>query len=279
MASTKTIEQKRKTTSNIHKITRTMELVATAKLKLAKRHYAEFMLYRDNTFAIFQSMALASDAHDLMKERAAKKVIIVVIASNKGLCGSYNTHLVESALALQKKLTTEKKTALLYVVGRKAISYLKFHEIEIAKAYENFPDQPKFLQIENLGQELMSLYNEHTIDQIWLLYSQKLKITQQLLLPFSLPTKEESQLKWDYAYSPSQSSVLEHLLPMCVNLKLFGAFLDASVSEQTSRMLAMKTATENAEKMIKQLTQKYNRARQAQITQEILEILAGAETR
>ena len=283
MGSTKAIKQRRKTTQNIHKITRTMELVATAKLKVANRLLGNFIPYKQRALAMLNAVVGTGGDHWLLQCRSdTANVVIFAIAGNKGLCGSYNTRIVDAAIDWHRQLMAEDKQVALHLTGRKAIIYSRFQQVPLADRHGNLPDQPTFASCQPLAQKLMEDFVQHRADEVWLLFTRKMKLQRERLLPLPVELSGDWQAQvtaQEYSCAPNADSLLAELVPMCVRLKLYEAFLQAAVSEQTSRMLAMKMASENAEDMIKRLTREYNRARQAQITQEILEILAGAEHR
>lgn len=278
MALAKAIKKRRKATQNIHKITKTMELVATARLKGATQAFKSFSRYKEKALEMMARMDLQDLQHPLAmpRENPKKHITVLAITANRGLCGSYNTHLVEKVISFLGEAEKSKTTVELCMSGRKGLQYLKFHQIQPAHAYPNLPDQPKMQDLAPLADFFMDQFKSGQTDEVVVIYSHKLKLSTRVLLPF---THESSQNKRseEFLFWPDQSALLAELVPMCIRLQLLEMFMNATISEQTSRMLAMKSATENAEDLIKRLTRQYNRARQTQITKEILEVLAGAD--
>ncbi len=278
MSSGKLLKQRRKATKNIYKITKTMGLVATAKLKTSSRNYNQFLLYRDQAIQMLLKVMKGQPQHPLLNQHPLpQQITIFAIASNKGLCGSYNTRISDTALALRDKLLDQGKIVHFFMFGRKAIRHLQFKQIPLDEAYTKLKDQPSFQELEQIAERLMQDFQTMQTHEIHIVYMKKMRIVDEILLPLSLPPMTQHEQDEQYFYDPGPEDILMLLLPMCFKLNLYQKFLDAAISEQTSRMLAMKTASENAEKMIKVLTRQYNRARQTQITKEILEVLGGAE--
>ncbi len=278
MSSGKLIKQRRKSTKNIFKITRTMELVATAKLKIATRSFNNFLVYRNKIIEIISRVIGANQSHPLLqKYEPVQNIILIGLASNKGLCGNYNSKITNFILDTQQKLIAEGKNVALHIVGNKVVRHLQFNNISVAHTYKNLRDQPKFEELDPLAKQLTESFLNNTVQEVWLAYTKRTKLVCERLLPFSIPTSDSFSASEQYTFDPDAGKIMQSLIPMTLRLTLYQAFLDAAISEQTSRMLAMKTASENAEKIIKQLTREYNRARQSQITKEILEVLAGAE--
>lgn len=282
MGFTKRLRQRRKNTQNIFKITKTMELVSTVKLKKALRYATNFKEYKERNLEILQKTAIEVLPHPLLhKHETVSRVLLFMIAGNRGLCGNYNMKIVDAALTMQEKLVAEGKEVDLHVAGTKAIAAMNFKKIAFAKKQDLLPDRPEFPNIDRLSTEFMEAFLSGSVQEVWILYTNKTTVVKELLLPMTLPLplaheeKEENYI----LFLPERERLLEALLPRSIKIKLYDAFLHAAVSEQTARMLAMKQASENAEKMIKELTKQYNRARQAQITREILEIMGGVEVK
>ena len=275
MASAKAIKKRRKATQNIHKITRTMELVATSRLRLAVQKLANVRPYREKIDRMSERLCAGRIMHPLMKKPSPSWTLLLGIASNRGLCGSYNSQLIHRILHLAKEMEKEGKNVQIYLSGRKAIHYFKFHGIKVEESYPLISDIPSLEEIAPIADHLADLFKNKGCGEVRLVYSKKSKVVEEIFLPISWKSlQDDSQLPWCL---PSAEKVLEKIVPSFVRSRLWECFLEAAVSEQSARMVAMKTATENAEDMIKKLTRQYNRARQTQITQEILEILSGAQ--
>jgi F-type H+-transporting ATPase subunit gamma len=215
----------------------------------------------------------------------------VVITSNRGLCGGYNAGLLRAAMEQIRRSEGEAGAAVeLHVCGKKGISYFNFQKRTMASKYTNFEDKPQFSEVEPIAESFMQRYTAGEIDSVHVAYVQFESTTTQRpnvlqLLPMQPPTaaaeggksqaSEASGASYDF--TPPPAEILAELLPLTVKTRLFQCFTDAAVSEQVARMVAMKSATDAAGDMIKQLTRAYNRARQSQITLELLDIVGGAE--
>ncbi|MFQ3593735.1 MAG: ATP synthase F1 subunit gamma [Gemmataceae bacterium] len=299
MASTRVLVKRRKAVRNIRKITRTMELIATARFKKAMDRAAEAETYtRKIAELVGEVAATASNiTHPLLKPHAElKKAVVLVLGSNRGLCGGYNAGILREALAGIRRLTDQKATIQLELSGKRVISFFKYTGMTPTHTYTQFEDKPTSAEVYPIAERYIQEYIDGTIDRVEVAYMRFLSASVQrpvieTLLPFhvgglasadnlpktSLPEQDRKKRKIEYEFIPSAEEILEQLLPESFKARLFKSFLDAAVSEQIARRVTMKQATENAGEMIKSLTQEYNRARQAGITKEILEIVSGAE--
>jgi len=210
-----------------------------------------------------------------------------VLTGNRGLCGGYNSNIVRQSVALLGQWRSEQVPAHVSVSGKRGISALKFRGIDIAERYMQFEDKPEFAAVAPIGRAYLDAYSAGAIDRLDVVYTRFHSIAKQeavteTLLPLAPPQTTggaaTAKLASDeYDFYPSAASILEEILPASFLSRLFKCFLDAAVSEQVARMVAMKAATENAGGLIKSLSRQYNRARQSQITGEIMEILGGVE--
>lgn len=276
MASLKAIKRRRKVTQNTYKIVKTMGLVATAKLKMANQKFQASQAYRAKAYEMLAEVLDADASHPLLlKQEKVSRIMLIVITSNRGLCGSYNTRLLDTLIKFRQEVEEQGKKMALYVAGRKGIQYAKFHNIPVTQTYPRLPDQPALEDLNGIGSLALELFTKGEVNEVWVLSMYKTRPEKTLLLPFALP-KVSSKQQEQYYYWPDAKAILAQLLPHCVKMKIWELFMRAAINEQTSRMLAMKLATENADKMIKLLTRSYNRARQTQITREILDIVGGA---
>ena len=289
MAKTRAIVKRRKAIRNIRKITRTMELIATARFKKALDRAVEAEAYTRKIaeLAADLSASAAKVTHPLLQKReTVKNVLMLVLCSNRGLCGGYNASILREAMAEIRRLRSEGLTLHLELSGKRAINYFRFQRIEAEKTYTHFEEKPRFDEVEELANRYLSAFIAGQIDRVELVYMKFLNAARQTpvvdtLLPLASAVEEEKEPKAapqvEYEFLPSAGDILEEILPVSFKVRLFKCFLDAAVSEQIARRVAMKAATENAGDMIKSLTRQYNRARQAQITKEIAEVIGGAE--
>ncbi len=296
MANIRQLDKRRKSVKNVRKITRTMELIATARFKKAMDRAAAATDYTKRITSIVQDIAKSGTdvSHPLLTAHdSVDSMDMLVLTGNRGLCGGYNGSVVRAAMLRRSEIKKEIEAGQMRVSGKRGISALRFASVPIEKTYTDFDDQPSFAAVAKIADELIERYITGKIDRVDVAYTKFLTISKQTvvvetLLPFATlapvanssavaePAKE-SGIKDDYEFLPSASGILEEVVPASFRARLFKCFLDAAVSEQIARMIAMKSATENAGDIIKSLSRTYNRARQSKITQEIMEIIGGVE--
>ena len=291
MANLRRLVQRRKAVRNIRKITRTMELIATARFKKAmdRAHAAEAYTRKIGEIAADLTGAGGDVTHPLLVVRPeVKKVLMLVIGSNRGLAGGYNGSILREALGRIRELQTAGTPFDLEVAGKKPMGFLKHQRLPRQAEYTQFEDKPAYDQVEPIADKFIKLYVTGQVDQVQIAYMKFLNAARQTpfvetLLPMAAvgPTDAKAKPKAgpsvDYEFIPSAAEMLDAIVPVAFKQRLFKAFLDAAVSEQIARRVAMKAATENAADLIKAITQQYNRARQAKITKEISELIGGAE--
>ena len=287
MAKARALDRRRKSVRNIRKITRTMELIATARFKKAMDRSVAARDYTASLAKILSNIAAvgADVDHPLLEVRPTKRSAVLVLTGNRGLCGGYNGNVVRQAMAMIGQWKSEQVDAQVAVSGKRGITALKFRGIPMADAYTTFEDKPEYAAVAPIGEAYLAAYAAGEIDRLDVVYTRFYGIAKQeavaeTLLPLAPPEAagEAARLASDeYDFYTSAESILEELLPASFMASLFKCFLDAAVSEQVARMVAMKAATENAGGLIKNLSRQYNRARQSQITGEIMEILGGVE--
>ncbi len=291
MAKARALDKRRKSIKNIRKITRTMELIATARFKKAMDRAHAATAYTRRITALVADLAKTGleVSHPLLEARdETKHALLLVVTGNRGLCGGYNSNVQRAGLARWKELQGSVPQTTLEISGKRGISAFKFREITPHESFTHFEDKPSYEQVELLANRYLDDFATGKLDRLDVAYTRfegiaKQVATVETLLPLgSLPgtsTEEEepSAVESQYEFLPSAQSILEEVVPASFRVKLFKCFLDAAVSEQIARMVAMKSATENADKIIKKLSMTYNRARQSQITGEIMEVLGGVE--
>lgn len=287
MAKARALDRRRKSVRNIRKITRTMELIATARFKKAMDRSLAARDYTKHLAKILENIAAvgADVAHPLLEVRPTKRTAVLVLTGNRGLCGGYNGNVVRQAAALLGQWKSEQVETQVAVSGKRGISALKFRGVKLADAYQTFEDKPEYAAVAPIGRAYLEAYATGEIDRLDVAYTRfhgiaKQEAVTEMLLPLAPPRAAAATAKLasdEYDFEPSAESILEELLPASFMARLFKCFLDAAVSEQVARMVAMKAATENAGGLIKNLSRQYNRARQSQITGEIMEILGGVE--
>jgi F-type H+-transporting ATPase subunit gamma len=297
MAKARALDRRRKSVRNIRKITRTMELIATARFKKAMDRSIAARDYTASLTRILENIAKAggSVVHPLLDVRPTSRTAVLVLTGNRGLCGGYNSNVVRQAVAILGQWKSEQVDTHVSVSGKRGISALRFRGVDLAERYTTFEDKPEFAAVAPIGRAYLEAYASGAIDRLDVVYTRFHGIARQeavteMLLPLKAPEPAAAELAATgavpvraelasdaYDFYPSPESILEEILPASFLSRLFKCFLDAAVSEQVARMVAMKAATENAGGLIKSLSRQYNRARQSQITGEIMEILGGVE--
>lgn len=290
MANARALDKRRKSIRNIRKITRTMELIATARYKKAMDRAAAVTAYTDQITKVVSRLVAAGTEvrHPLLESRDNPSTArVLCLSSNRGLCGGYNAGVLRTIVPHVEQLGGAIPNLLVDVSGKRGINGLKYRGIATQQQWTQFEDQPPYAEVEKIAAEYLRQYALGEIDRLDVVYTKFISTSRQLpvvetLLPLgSLQSSEAAGAVADggseFEFLPSAESILEEIIPTSFKVKLFKCFLDAAVSEQVARMIAMKGATESAGDMIKQLSMTYNRARQSQITGEIMEIIGGVE--
>ncbi len=288
MAKLRSLVQRRKAVRNIRKITRTMELIATAHFKKALDRASEAAEYTRKIAEIAADLTKnAGDvSHPLLASRPVKKSLLLVICSNRGLCGGYNGSILREATLRIRQMTAENLPFETELSGKRAITFFRFQGVKAEQTYTIFEDKPAFAEVEMIADRYIQAFTSGRIDQVQVAYMKFMNAAHQravveTLLPLASPAagaKAPAEAgNADYLFLPSAGEILEEIVPAAFKARLFKCFLDAAVSEQIARRVAMKAATKNSADLIKEISQKYNRARQANITKEISELIAGSE--
>ena len=289
MAKARAIVKRLKAVKNIRKITRTMELIATARFKKAMDRATEAASYTMKISEIVADLSKAdlSFSHPLLQQPEEQtKNVLLVLTSNRGLCGGYNGAVLRHVTTRLKQAKKSGEELAIEVAGKRGLSYLKFQELEYAKAYTNFEDKPRYDEVEEIADRYIEGFIAGDIHRVDIAYTKFETAARQTavietLLPVGSLGDDDANDDGedqgvDYEFLPSPEDILEEIVPAAFKARLFKCFLDAAVSEQIARMVAMKGATENAGDMISELSMQYNRARQSQITSELSEIIGGA---
>ncbi|HEY8666559.1 MAG TPA: ATP synthase F1 subunit gamma [Tepidisphaeraceae bacterium] len=297
MAKARAIVKRRKAVRNIRKITKTMQMIATAKFQKSLKRAVGTKPYTLKVRELVRELAasVGNVEHPLLRrpteETRVNRIGLIVITSNRGLAGAYNGSVLRRANAFLRQQQGEGKTVELYISGKKGVSFFNFQKRPITQRYEEFADQPRFADVERVAEHFIGDFTAGRLDSVHVAYmnflsagSQKPDVLTLLPLagideakPAEKPASPGLHSETIYDFSPAPRELLDELLPLTVKSALFQAFLDAVTSENVARMIAMKSATDNADKMVKSLTMQYNRARQSQITTELSEIMGGVE--
>jgi F-type H+-transporting ATPase subunit gamma len=274
------IKRQIKSTQNTKQITRAMEMVSAANLRRAQRSAEAARPYSDKLKEVVQSIAAGSKGikHPMLQSREVKKTGYLVITSDRGLAGGYNANVLRKVMTEIRENHKSTAEYSIFVIGRKGSNFFRKRNMPVVEEVTGVPDSPKFADIKHVATAAVKNFENGTYDQLFLVYNQfKNAITQIPTMIRLLPMEEVTGVAAaSYEYEPSPEGVLAVLLPKYAETLIYSAVLEGKASEFGARMTAMNSATKNATKMISGYTLAYNRARQASITQEISEIVAGA---
>jgi len=290
MPSLKSIKKRISSTKSTRQITKAMKMVSAAKLRRAQEAVVAARPFANKLQQVIDSLARREDqdAHPLLAQRGQGKALIVLITSDRGLCGGFNGNVSKSVERHIRANPDGYEQLDLLLIGRKGNDYLKRRPgMNIFKVYENFlgTGQVSYAPASLIGQELVELFESEQYDAVFLAFNAfRSAISQEPLIKQVLPVvpaveeSDSGEYLVDYLYEPNVTEVLSQLLPKYVEVQIFRAFLESVASEHGARMSAMDSASKNATEMIGKLTLQYNRARQAAITKELMEIISGAES-
>ncbi len=286
------------------KITRAMELIAASRIVRAQQRVAASKPYAEEITRVLTTLASRSSLdHPLLNEQPdPERAAVLVVTSDRGLAGAYNSNVLREAAELMALIKSEGKESVLYVIGRKGVGYYRFRRREVAGDWTGFSEQPRFVNAREVGGTLVAAFRQGGLDdaeagqddervvagvqEIHLVYTEFVSsLTQRAVATRIAPLvveevdEEEAPAGYlpEYEFEPEPEALLNALLPKYINTRIFAALLESAASESAARRRAMKSATDNAEDIIKSLTRAANSARQAEITQEISEIVGGAD--
>jgi F-type H+-transporting ATPase subunit gamma len=292
MASVQDLRRRIRSVRNTRKITRAMELVAAAKLRRAEQRIVSLRPYAETMAELIAGVGRASSAVHLPlldQRETVENVAIVPLTGDRGLAGAFNAQILRRAFALERSLQGEGKAVRWIAVGKKGRSTLLFRRRELAGAYLGFTDRPAYEDAQAIAHRVAELFTGAEVDRVVLVYNTYIspltqRVTEQDVLPISADILEMDEAervadtqRGDFIFEPEPEEILERLLPVYLETQIYRALLESTASEQGARMTAMRNASKNAGELIDSLTLQMNRARQAEITQEILEVVGGAE--
>jgi len=292
MANSRALDKRRKSIRNIRKITRTMELIATARFKKAMDRAAAATAYTERITQLVRDLTKTGleVSHPLLEQREEiTNGKLLVLTANRGLCGGFNGNLTRAGLSRWKEIQAEVPNCSLEVAGKRGIGGFEFRGNVPDEAFTHFEDKPTFAEVDVIANRYLEAYTLGKLDRLDVVYMKFNSIARQevaveTLLPLgSIGDQSDNEAGGEegaqsqYEFLPSPESILEEVVPTSFKVKLFKCFLDSAVSEQIARMVAMKSATENAGDLIKSLSMQYNRARQGQITSELMDLIGGVE--
>lgn len=270
--------------TNTRKTTSAMKMVSSVKLRKAQQgiQYAvPYVEQLDHILGHLSGMPAAQKVSPLVVQREVKEVAVVCFSSDSSLCGGFNGNIIKHSRALVNELSKIDKTPLVYTVGQKITDAFRKEGMSINTGYADMMQSRSYEQAASLADDLMDMFLNGHLDKVVLTYTHfksagSQKIVDEVLLPVSVPAAEAEQ-ESDYILEPSAQDLMKVLLPKVIRTKVYCAMLDSYASEQAARVIAMQAATENADKLIGELTLQYNKLRQQAITNEILDLAAGSQ--
>lgn len=288
MASLKEVRIRIASVNSTQQITSAMKMVAASKLRKAQTGILQLRPFAQKQLMLLRQLSVGSEnvlPGGLSEKPNSDKVLLVVLSSNRGLCGAFNSNVIKQANALINEFESDnqKTEVSLITIGKKATEFFSKANSKVIESYDDIYDNLSFDQAAKLGNHLMELFTSHQYGKILLVYHQfKNAVIQYLIteqfLPIERLSEEESEgAELDYIFDPSRDEILTSLVPRILKTQLYKALLDSWASEQGARMTSMSQATDNASELLKALKLTYNKARQAAITNEINEIVSGAE--
>ncbi len=287
-AQLRVVRRRIRSVQSTKKITRAMELIASSRIVKAQQRVEAARPYAIQLTKAMEDVArqTGSLAHPLLEEREQPaKVGVLVVTSDRGLAGSYNANVLKVAEGLQREIVSRDLQPVLYVIGKKGVGYYRFRGVPMQASWQGFSEVPTYEKAEEIGRALIRGFAEGDIDELHCAYTDfrsafTLRATSQRFLPIApeeVLGSGPELVQAEYLFEPEPQEILDELLPQYLVTKVFAALLESAASENASRRRAMKAATDNADDLIKVLTRQANRARQDEITTEILEIVGGAE--
>ena len=290
MATLREIKRRVQSVKNIEKITKAMKMVAAVKFRKAQENVLASRPYCRQISQIIKSLipTVENLDNELLEEREIKKLCVVVVTSDRGMAGSFNTNLIKEAQAvIKEKYGDFYSNGNLFVntVGKKAFDFFSKRNYELFAKYNGIFDRLEFMSARNMVNDIIAGYKEKKYDKVILIYNEfksvvQSKIIEEQFLPiidFKELRKEENKANVNFIYEPSSKALIDYLLPRHLNSQVWRVMLESYASEQAARMTAMESATSNANELIESLQLTYNKARQASITKELLEVVSGAE--
>jgi len=280
LASLREIEGRINSTTKTKKITKAMEMVSASKMSRAEQNAKAYVPYSEKIQEVVASIANNNTdvTHPMLSKREVKKTGYLIITSDRGLVGPYNSSILRYVQKILQERHNSPDEYTIIAVGRLGYEYCKKRDIPVSRSMLGVSDQPQFSEVKELAADAVQMFNDEEIDELKVIYNHYVsaishKVTETPLLPIT--NIEQTGTTSSYEYEPNQDQILEVLLPQYAESLIFGALLNGKASEHASSMTAMKSATDNADDLIDDLTLSFNRARQAAITQEITEIIGG----
>ncbi|MBK3495628.1 F0F1 ATP synthase subunit gamma [Viridibacillus sp. YIM B01967] len=281
MASLRDIKKRITSTKSTSQITKAMQMVSSSKMTRAEANAKAYVPYMEKIQDVVAAIAAGTTdgSHPMLVSRPVKKTAYLVITSDRGLAGGYNSNIIRAAKNAMEERHNSKDELVVIAIGRMASEFFAKRGYNVVDEEIGLPDQPSFADIKQIARKAVGMFTDGTYDELYMYYSHFVSAiqhepTEKKVLPIT--DIATSSTTASYEFEPSGEAILEVLLPQYAESLIYGALLDGKASEHASRMTAMKSATDNANELIGSLTLVYNRARQAAITQEITEIVGGA---
>jgi F-type H+-transporting ATPase subunit gamma len=294
LASTQDLKRRVRSITNTRKVTKAMELVASARLRRAQQRIEAMRPYADRMLELMAGVSQAAGAVRLpLLERRenVQTVAIVPVTADRGLAGGFNAQVIRRSLALMREHRAEGREVVWFSTGRKAASTLRFRRLTVTQSWAGFSERPAYSDAQAVAHAVAEAYTNGEVDAVYVVYNafvsaltQKVTVRELLPIPTDLLEQSDEEQEGegrtgtpDFIYEPEPEEILARLLPVYVETELYRALLESAASEQGARMTAMRNASKAAGELIDSLTLAMNRARQAEITQEILEVVAGSD--
>jgi len=285
MATLRDIKRRIKAVESTSKITKAMKMVSAAKFRKAQQRMLEMRPYAERMNGILSSLASGAEGetHPLLMVRPRRNIEVLVLTSDRGLCGAFNTNIMKAATRHIDELRREGYEVTIDIVGRKARDYYKRRGIGMRKTWTGIAGKISYANAQEIAAEIIENYTNETTDEVVLIFNEfKSAIAQQVVISRLLPlapiqAAEETLPIYNFIYEPSKQEIFSRLVPKNVEIQIFRALLESQASEEAARMAAMENATRAANDMIDSLTLQFNKARQASITKELMDIVGGVE--
>ncbi|BDV41243.1 ATP synthase gamma chain [Geotalea uraniireducens] len=284
MPSLKSIKKRISSVKNTRQITKAMKMVSAAKLRRAQESVVAARPYAKKLGEVLERLSRSGDVESspLLQKRVAEKALLIVVTSDRGLCGGFNANICKAAERFLKEKKGDYAELSVLTIGRKGFDFLK-NRHKVWKNYSNVLSSPNYQTAALLAREVIEGFIAEEYDEVYLLFNafktvMSQDITLEMLLPITPPASNEEEYAPEYIYEPSKGELLAEILPKHIEVQIFRAVLESIAAEHGARMTAMDSASKNATEMIGKLTLQYNRARQAAITTELMEIISGAES-
>ena len=284
MANLKDIRKRIVSVKNTQQITSAMKMVAAAKLRKAQERTEKARPYADKMMEVLGSLALRTDpsSHPLLARRTVGKVMLIIITSDRGLCGAFNQNIIRATERFVFENRKKYSDIMFTIIGKKGYDYFRKRDVNRYKNYTGISGKIDYELAGRITWDMIDVFLTQATDEIYLLYNRfKSAATQEMvfdrILPFTRLKIPEGEMVLEYIFEPSEEDILDDIIVKNLEIQLFRALLESEASEHGARMTAMDSATSNAEEMIEKLTLDYNRARQESITNELMEIVGGAE--